>query len=114
MGRTIFILSITLAATLDSAAPTVSKKSETAKDLWIKAKCALCHGEDGASNTPTGRKTEAPDLKSTDVQQMSDERLMECIEKGHQKMPSFEVQLSDEEIKVLLQYIRQMGKPAPK
>lgn len=87
---------------------------ETPKALWLKVKCALCHGEDGASNTPQGKKTNAPDLRTPEIQRLSDGDLAKLVEEGHAKMPSFKIQLSKEQIKSLVYYIREVGKQGSK
>ena len=87
---------------------------ETPKALWLKVKCALCHGEDGRSDTPQGRKTIAPDLTTPEIQELSDGELAKRVEEGHAKMPSFKIQLSKEQIKSLVYYIREVGRQGPK
>ena len=78
-------------------------------DLWIKAKCALCHGEDGAGNTPQGKQTHTPDLRSHEVQKHTDAELTEIIAHGHAHMPSFQGGLKPEQVALLVQYIRSVG-----
>ena len=64
--------------------------AETPHALWVKAKCALCHGEDGRGDTPSGKQTHVPDLRSDEVQKKSDEelakaycdRILRCTESG--------------------------------
>lgn len=83
---------------------------DTPKGLWLKVKCALCHGEDGAGNTPTGKKTNVPDLRTEEIQNLSDGDLHKRVEEGHAKMPSFKIQLTDAQVKTLVFYIRDLGK----
>lgn len=87
---------------------------DTPKGLWLKVKCALCHGEDGASNTPQGKKTNAPDLRTPEIQSLTDDELSKRVAEGHAKMPSFKIQLTKEQIKTLVFYIREVGKQANK
>jgi len=91
-----------------------AKAQDTPKGLWLKVKCALCHGEDGSGNTPQGKKTGAPDLRTAEIQQLSDDELSKRVEEGHAKMPSFKIQLSKEQIKSLVYYIREIGRQGPK
>ena len=107
MSRTTLIAAII--AGMLSVVSTNVLAEETPQKVWIKAKCALCHGVDGASDTPTGKKTGAPDLREGVVQKMTDEKLASCIEKGHEKMPAFEVQLTEEEREILLRYVRDLA-----
>ena len=87
---------------------------ETPKGLWLKVKCALCHGEDGSGNTPQGKKTNTPDLRTPEIQQLSDDELSKRVEEGHAKMPSFKIQLSKDQIRSLVYYIREIGRQGPK
>jgi mono/diheme cytochrome c family protein len=84
----------------------------TAQDAaaLFKSKCALCHGEDGSGNTPTGKALKAKDLRSDEVQKKSDADLTEVITKGRNKMPPFGQKLKPEQIQQLVGYIRQLGK----
>ena len=50
-----------------------------------KAKCAMCHGADGASDTPMGKRIAAPDLRVEAVQSKDDAALIEVITKGKSK-----------------------------
>jgi len=75
-----------------------------------KAKCTMCHGEDGKGNTSAGKNLGVRDLSSHDVQQASDSDLTQIIEKGKNKMPAYGTKLSDAQIKDLVAYIRQLGK----
>jgi len=90
----------------------IAGADETPKGLWLKVKCALCHGEDGASQTPQGKKTGAPDLRAPAIQDLSDDDLAKLVEEGHAKMPAFKIQLTKDQIKSLVFYIREIGKAA--
>jgi len=76
----------------------------------FKAKCAMCHGPDGAGKTTMGEKLKVRDLHSADVQKQSDAELSQFITKGKEKMPAFESKLSKEQIDHLVGYIRELGK----
>ena len=84
-----------------------------ARDIWIKAKCALCHGVDGASRTDYGKKVHAPDLRADATQKQTDEALTAKIAAGHQKMPAFQKQVSAAQVRLLVTYIREVRVPAP-
>lgn len=85
--------------------PAVMAK-ETARQVWVQAKCALCHGLDGSSQTDTGRKVQAPDLRTPQTQKRTDDELAKNIAGGHKKMPSFEKQFAAEKVRLLVEYIR--------
>ncbi len=76
----------------------------------FKSKCALCHGEDGSGNTPSGKALKAKDLRSEETQKKSDAELAEVITKGRNKMPAFGQKLKPEQIQQLVAYIHHLGK----
>jgi cytochrome c6 len=71
-----------------------------------KAKCAMCHGADGAGKASMGTK----DLGSADIQKMSDVDLTSDITNGKGKMPAYKGKLTDAQIKDLVSYIRTLKK----
>ena len=73
------------------------------------ARCSICHGVDGRGNTESGRKVKAKDLRAPDVQNQSDDLLMETVLHGFGKMPGFEKKLSPDKIQQVLAYIRELG-----
>ena len=75
---------------------------------WIKAKCAVCHGEDGAGKNPEGKRRNVPDLRSNDIQKHTDAELFDMIAAGHGKMPSFKA-FNKDHITLLVAYIRSIA-----
>ena len=75
-----------------------------------KAKCAVCHGGDGAGQTAMGKANKLQDLGSTDVQKLSDAELTEIITKGKNKMPGYGKSLKPDQITELVGYIRSFAK----
>ena len=82
---------------------------ETGETLF-KAKCAMCHGADGAGQTAMGKALKIPDLHSEDVQKRSDAELTEIISKGKNKMPAYDTKLNKEQITKLVACIRDLAK----
>ena len=80
----------------------------------FRTKCVLCHGADGSGKTPLGKQLQAADLRSKDVQKLSNAELHKIIHDGQANMPSFSDQLSDAEIDQAIAHIRALGKTAPK
>ncbi len=74
-----------------------------------KTKCAACHGPDG-SGSAVGKKLGAHDFASSEVQNLSDQELIEITTKGKDKMPGYAKSLNDAQIKDLVAYIRELGK----
>ena len=76
----------------------------------FSTKCAICHGQDGSGNTPIGKKLKIKDLRSAEVQHMSDADLSNLIAKGKGKMPAYEKSLGAEKITQVVAYIRELGR----
>jgi mono/diheme cytochrome c family protein len=79
-------------------------------DALYKAKCAICHGADGSGNTANGKKLNVRDLRSPEVQKMSDEKLSEVIAVGKGKMPGYEKTLGKDKVSELVSYTRELAK----
>jgi cytochrome c6 len=100
---TVFVLSLAL----------VSAQAENAPNdgaVLYKTKCAMCHGPDGAGKTPIGQKLGIRDLRSPDVQKQTDSDLSLVIGEGKGKMPAFAKAFSEDQIKLLVAYVRELGK----
>lgn len=78
----------------------------------FKTKCILCHGADGTGNTPLGKQLQAANLRSKEVQKLSDEELHKVVHDGQANMPPFGEQLTDDEIDQVIQYVRTFAAPA--
>jgi cytochrome c6 len=97
-----------IAALLISAGPIYAQaqaKDPKAAALY-QSRCSLCHAEDGSGNSVTGKKVGAKDLKSGEVQKLSDDELIATITKGKNKMPAFGGKLSEAQIKSVVAEIR--------
>ena len=89
------------------AVPAMSFAADTAADTF-KAKCAMCHGENGAG------KGKVPALSSADIQKKSDAEFKEAIEKGTKTangmMPPYGTKLPADQIDALVKYVRSLKK----
>jgi mono/diheme cytochrome c family protein len=86
-----------------------ARAQETGESLF-KAKCAMCHGPDGAGKTTMGQTLKIPDLRSEDLKKLSDAELTQIVTKGKNKMPAYEVKLSKEQIAQLVGFVRDLAK----
>ena len=92
-----------LAATFSHAA--------TAADNW-ENQCAKCHGADGKGQTKVGKKLNLKDYTDAKVQAaMKDEDMTKAVtdgvsDNGKEKMKAFKGELSADEIKDLVAYVR--------
>jgi cytochrome c553 len=77
--------------------------------------CAKCHGADGKGQTKAGRKLNVRDYTDPKVQaEMKDEEMIKATaegvkdKNGKEKMKAYKDELSSEEIKELVGFIRKM------
>jgi cytochrome c6 len=96
-------LMLALAAGVAYAAP--------ASENWDNL-CASCHGADGKAQTKTGKKLKIKDYTDAKVQaELKDEEMSKAIaegikEGGKEKMKAFKDEISAEEIKDLVAFVR--------
>jgi len=77
--------------------------------IFVKAKCALCHGANGSGDTPAGKQSGVKDFRLTEVQSQTDEELATIIANGKGKMPAFGARLDNEEITMMVRYVRELS-----
>lgn len=86
-----------------------------AKENWTKL-CSRCHAADGSGNTKAGKKLKVDDYRSAETQaKYTDEEMAKAIAEGVKKdgkvrMEGYKSQLSEQDIKDLVAYIRAMKK----
>jgi len=73
-------------------------------EVFFRQNCAVCHGAKGEGKQ-VGEKY-APDLKSEKIVNDTDEKLFQQISNGGGGMPAFKYQLTDDQIKEMIQFIR--------
>jgi mono/diheme cytochrome c family protein len=103
-GLALILLLATAGAS--SAAP----PQKSAQDVYLD-KCSVCHGKDGSGNTAKGRKVKAKDLRSAEIQKMTDAELIHDVAQGKGKdMDGFEKELGSDMVKQLVAYCRDLAK----
>lgn len=100
---------ISMAAVVLVIAMTTPARAQDTPEALYKAKCAMCHGPDGAGSA-VGKKMGVKDFKDPEIVKASDESLIKDTKEGKGKMPKFEGKLSDEQIKDVVKYIRTLQK----
>jgi cytochrome c6 len=78
----------------------------------FREQCIGCHGPDGRAQTETGKKVGAADLTSDSVQKETNSSLSKIVQDGKGKMPAFEGRLSDDEIRAVVAYVRELARKA--
>ena len=73
-----------------------------------KIKCAPCHGPDGSGQTPVGKNLKVRDLRSAEVQKLSDAEITKVLTEGKGKMPVSK--LSADDMKVVIGFLRSLKK----
>ena len=91
------------------AAPILADAGPDAAGLY-KKNCALCHAADGSGQTPAGKSTHARDLRSDDVQKMTDKELFTIIADGKGSMPAYKAKFAEADIDALVVFIRELKK----
>ena len=85
------------------------------KENWEKH-CAKCHGSDGKGDTKMGKKLSVKDYTDAKVQAaMKDDEMFKATKEGVKegdktKMKAFKADLTDDEIKALMAYVRAFKK----
>ena len=99
-------LATTLAVLAFASMPLTAFAGETPRGLFIKMKCALCHGEDGMGNTSAGKQKGVPSLRSEVVQKLTDEELLKPVVEGHAGMPAIQSKMPPDNKQMLVFFIR--------
>lgn len=89
-------------------------RAQSDAEKLYKAKCAVCHAADGSGDTPIGKKMKMRDLRSPEIQKLTDAQLYEAVAKGTKGMPGYEKTLKDTQIKELVAYMRELAKQKEK
>lgn len=86
----------------------------TASENWENS-CASCHGEDGKAQTKQGKKLKIRDYTDAAVQaELKDEEMVKAIldgvkgDNGKERMKGFKDELSEQDAKDLVAFIRKM------
>ncbi len=70
----------------------------------------MCHGADGAGNTPAGKAMGAKSFKDPEVVKETDAQMLDLIQNGRKKMPAQKNNLKAADMQALVRYIRQLQK----
>jgi mono/diheme cytochrome c family protein len=70
----------------------------------------MCHGVDGAGNTPMGRNMKIRSFKSPEDVKASDATLFQQTKDGIGRMPAYKGRLADAQIREVIAHIRKLQK----
>jgi mono/diheme cytochrome c family protein len=108
-----FALSLALQQAPTAPPGRIAPGIQDPKELYEKAKCVTCHGEDGRGDTDKGRKLKVPDFTSAKwSEETSDKEILQTIrngtkdKKGNVRMPGYRTKLTPGQIKALAAYVR--------
>ena len=88
----------------------MASAAPAAQDVYLD-KCSVCHGQDGAGNTAKGRKLKVKNVRSPEVQKLTDAEMIDIVAKGKGKdMDGFGKELGDDMVKQLVTYYRSLAK----
>lgn len=72
-----------------------------------KAKCAMCHGQDGLATTPVAKMMAVPSFKAPAVAKMTESEEIAAVSNGKGKMPAYKGKLTDAQIHDVVVYIHE-------
>ncbi len=111
----IYFLLLSLMAFSQSRTEAEQKTNLENAQLLFLAKCANCHGRDGSAHTAAATRMKVADLRSKEVQQMSDEELYSATAEGvgHKSYPHAFLRsgLREDQIRDLVKYLRTFQRP---
>jgi cytochrome c553 len=106
----LIVITLTLAA-----GTAVAVYAADVNAMWDKH-CTSCHAKDGSGNTKMGKKSGAKDYRDPKVLAgLKDDQALKGVkegisENGKEKMKPFKDKLSDDEIKTLIDHMKEFGK----
>lgn len=103
----LFVLILILVAGSSSIA---SPAPAAAPGVYLD-KCSVCHGQDGAGNTARGRKLKVQNVRSPEVQKLTEAEMIAIVGNGKGKdMDGFQKELGSDTVKDVTLYYRSLAK----
>jgi len=84
--------------------------AQSAGEATYKAKCQMCHGAKGMADTGAGKAMKVKPATNPEVKALSEEKMIDAVEKGTGKMQAYKGKLTDAEIKDAVSYFRTFSK----
>lgn len=103
---------LTASAVSTAPSPPVPGVAATDGEELYRNYCALCHGAEGKGDGPaaSGFDPPPPDLTDAEqMQQLTDERMLEVLSSGSGAMTGFGSMLTSEELEAVAEYVRTLS-----
>jgi mono/diheme cytochrome c family protein len=112
-----FALSLLLAQSPQPVSPAPVAPQSAGKQLFARAHCIRCHGEEGKGDTERGVELKAPDFTNKRFQKnATDQEMIDIISNGSKDkknkvlMQPYKDRLSEAQIEMLVRYVRSFGR----
>ncbi len=110
VGGASLIAMLASGATRSSGVSSTALAPASAQDVYLD-KCSVCHAQDGSGNTAKGRKLKVKNVRSPEVQKLSEAEMIDIVAKGKGKdMDGFEKELGMDMVKQVVAYYRTLAK----
>jgi len=80
--------------------------AQSGGEATYKAKCQMCHGVNGAADTPTAKMMKVKPVSDPEMKKLSAADMIKSTTDGKGKMPAFKTKLTDAQIKDVVTYFR--------
>jgi mono/diheme cytochrome c family protein len=91
------------------APPFSTAAQQSEGDRLFRIECSGCHGPDGGASSPAAKRMKLRDLRSPEVQKLSDAELTKIISDGTKNMPGYKKRLGDAKVKTLVEHTRKLA-----
>ena len=102
MMRSILMLAVAVAFT-----GSVCHAQSAGADIY-KAKCQMCHGANGAADTPTAKMMKVKPISDPEMKKLTEAEMIKATADGKGKMPAFKGKLTDEQITEAVKHLRSL------
>lgn len=92
------------------AALAVPALAQTNGEQVYKARCAMCHGQDGLATTPVAKMMAVPSFRAPAAMKMTEAQMIAITNDGKGKMPAFKGKLTSAQVDQVVAYIRKLQK----
>lgn len=80
--------------------------AQSAGEATYKAKCQMCHGPNGAAETPTAKMLKVKPLSDPEISKLTADQMFASVKNGKGKMQPFKDKLTDAQIKEAVAFYR--------